>query len=129
MAPNQDASPFWQREDRGRVTVVRLLPEWAHGEELANALRTDLFAIIDHEGRDRLVFDLAQVGLMDSLFLTVVFAVCRRLRTTRGRVALVNARAELQEVLQNVPIHRLEGLRWLPDLTSGLAWCAEPDAS
>jgi anti-anti-sigma regulatory factor len=123
MAPDAP-SPLWDLVEAPEALIVRLRPSWIVGLDTAQRLRDGLLALTTGGAAPRLILDLGGVELFDSMFLSSLFTVLRQLRERGGRLALTNIRPGNAEVLANLPIHHVAGLRVLPDLDAARAWCA-----
>ena len=129
MAPDH-AAPLWDVVESPDAVIVRLLPAWIVGLDTSQRLRDGLLALVKAESSPRLILDLGAVELFDSMFLSTVFSVLRGIKDRGGRLALTHIQPANAEVLANLPIHHVPGLRVLPDMDAARAWClsAVPDS-
>ena len=124
MVSEPSPTPLWQREDRGPVTVVRFCTRLILGLEMVQSLRDDLTALVDGEGRRRIVLDFQCVDLCDSLFIAAIFQLVKKLRDTGGRLAILSLGPGTGEIFAALPNFYSGALRFSFDADEALAWCA-----
>jgi hypothetical protein len=124
MVPEPEPKPLWEREDRGTVTIVRFATRLILGLEMVHSLRDGLIALVEHEQRRRLVLDFERVELCDSLFISTIFQLVKRLRDGGGRLAILSLGPGTGEIFAALPSFYPESLRFSFDAADALTWCA-----
>ncbi len=124
MVDERASAPFWVREDRDGITVVRFTVTLILGIEMVHSLRDDLSALVEREGRRRLVLDFSGVELCDSLFIATLITLVRKLRDQRGRMAVHNLGPSTGEIFAALPKFYADALQFTFDFGDALAWCA-----
>ena len=107
----------------GAVTVVRFTtPEVLHADVI-DSVGEALSALVEDEGRRRLVLDFADVRRVSSSLLGRLVALHRRLLALEGRMALCNLVPDVRRVFDLCQLPRL--LHLCPDQPSALQRLAE----
>ena len=95
---------FLQREDHGRVCVIRL-PErltMAHAASHRHAIRD----VIDG-GHNRLVMDMSAVEFVDSSGLSVLVSALKAARSAEGDIVISGPTLEVQALIELTRLHHL----------------------
>lgn len=124
MSGAPTVNPLWDRHDHGKVPRVRFLLEWVTGDEVVQSLRSDLHGLLDEARGGDLILDFERVQMFDSMFVTVIFGLVKRLGKEGGKLALVHLSPKVKEIFQSMPIETLPGLRLCDSVDAALAWCA-----
>jgi anti-sigma B factor antagonist len=94
-------------EQAGEVTVVRFtLSEILH-IEVIESVGDQLFALVDDEGRRRLLLDFRGVRKVSSALLGKLIALHRRLLTLDGQMALCGVEPEVYKIFALCQLPRL----------------------
>ncbi len=87
-------------EEVGAVTVVRLLEKKILEETSIDALGQDLFALVDRDGRRKVVLDFKAVEYLSSAAIGRVTSLDKKLKVAQGKLVLCNIRKDIFEVFQ-----------------------------
>lgn len=119
-----EPTPFWEREDRGPVTVVRFTTRLILGLEMVQTLREELTSIVEREGRHRLVLNFEAVELCDSLFISTIFQLVKRLHSQHGRLVILSLGPGTGEIFAALPNFYPDSLCFSFNADDALSWCA-----
>jgi anti-sigma B factor antagonist len=89
-----------QREDFGDVTVLRLKVPMLRTDELTEVLFEQAYAVVDAEGRNRLVLNCEGVEYLASAALGKLVTLMRKARAAGGRLALCKVNRTVEQLLQ-----------------------------
>jgi anti-anti-sigma factor len=88
------------REDRGDVTIVRILPPLLHWNEETESLFHQITSLIESEGRSQIVLNFAGVQFMASMALGQLVSIMRKAHAAGGRLALCCVPRPVSELLR-----------------------------
>lgn len=125
MSGEPTVNPLWERHDHGKVPRVRFVIEWVAGDDIVQSLRNDLHGILDGAEGGDLLLDFERVQMFDSMFMTVIFGLVKRLGSEGGKLALIRLNPKMKEIFQSMPIETLPRLGLFEGLDAALAWCEE----
>ena len=89
------------------VTVVRFATSRVLDEGPCEATGKQLFSLVDHEGRRKLVLDFTGVERLVSAMLAKIIWLDKRVKAAGGRLALCSLSPALSEVFQTLRLHQL----------------------
>jgi anti-sigma B factor antagonist len=125
MTPQPVSRPL-RVEQVGGVTVVHFtIPEVLHADVI-DSVDDALSALIEDDGRRRLVVDFGDVRRVSSSLLGRLVALHRRLLALEGHLALCNLVPEVRRVFDLCQLPRL--LHLCPDQPSALRRLAQDPA-
>jgi anti-sigma B factor antagonist len=101
----------WSRwlevEQTGPVTVVRLKPRGVVDEDTAQLIGEQIFALVEENGCNRLVLNLAPVETMNSMMLGKIINLHKKAEETGGRLAFCQLHTRLRDVFDTFKLARL----------------------
>ncbi len=89
-----------EREDIGDVTILRIKEPMLLADGAAERVFDSANAVVDTEGRARLVLNFALVVFMASMALGRLVALMRRTQAAGGRLALCDVPRTIEGLLQ-----------------------------
>ena len=87
-------------EEIGAVTVVRLLERKSLDEVNIEALGQELYALVDKDGRRKVVLDFKAVEYLSSAALGRLTSLEKKMNLAKGKLVLCNIRKDLYEVFK-----------------------------
>jgi anti-sigma B factor antagonist len=94
-------------EQADDITVVRFTTSQVLGEGPCEAVRKQLFGLVDDGGRRKLLLDLTGVERLDSDVVAKLIWLDKRVKAAGGRLALCHLTPALSAVFQTLRLHRL----------------------
>ena len=91
-------------EDINGVTVARLLEKKILDEANIEALGQELFALVDKDGRRKVILDFTHVEYLSSAALITMH---KKMMTAKGKLVLCSIRKEIHEVFRITQIDRI----------------------
>ncbi len=88
-----------QRHVRCAAVIARVAEAHVSGDQLADALREELFALLEHSGAADIVLDLSSVTYLSSAGITPLLAVSKSVREHGGRMVLAGLTPDVEDVL------------------------------
>lgn len=85
-------------EEQGDITIARLIDEKILEEEDVETIGKELFDLIEHDGRRKLIVDFIRVRFMASAMLGKLFVLQRKMNSVQGILRLCSVRSEIYEV-------------------------------
>ncbi len=82
----------------GGIPVLGLTDSHLQGDELAENLRQELFAVLDQYGPTKLVIDFRAVTIISSACFRPLLSLFRKLQEKRGRMVFCNLAPDVAEV-------------------------------
>jgi anti-anti-sigma factor len=105
----KQGSHWLEREDRGKVTVVRLKTPKVLDEDTIRAVFDPIYSL-SGLGRNQLVLNLAAVEYLPSLALGKLVMLNRKVQADNGRLALCQLSPVVEETLQSTHLNDLLNL-------------------
>jgi anti-sigma B factor antagonist len=87
-------------EEIGAVTVVRLLEKKILDEANIEALGQELYALVDKDGRRKVVLDFKSVEYLSSAALGKLVSLEKKMNLAKGKLVLCNIRKDIYEVFK-----------------------------
>ncbi|GDX90173.1 hypothetical protein LBMAG46_01770 [Planctomycetia bacterium] len=87
-------------EEIGAVTVVRLLEKKILDEANIEALGQELYALVDKDGRRKVVLDFKAVEYLSSAALGKLVSLEKKMNLAKGKLVLCNIRKDIYEVFK-----------------------------
>jgi anti-anti-sigma factor len=84
------------------IWVLTFRDSQLHGDELAEALRQELLALVTESGAKKMVLDLRNVQYLSSVAFRPLLSLRRKLVDTGGQMVLCNLSPEVEEVFHAV---------------------------
>ncbi len=100
-------SRWFQTEDIGNVTIVRLTGAKSLDEQTSRAVGAELSALADKMAGRKLVLNFIDVEYLSSGALGVLLTLNKKLRDIGGKLVLVNIDPKLYEVLEVTKLNKL----------------------
>ncbi|MFM7056816.1 MAG: STAS domain-containing protein [Planctomycetota bacterium] len=97
-------------EDINGVTVARLLEKKILDEANIEALGQELFALVDKDGRRKVILDFTHVEYLSSAALGKLITMHKKMMTAKGKLVLCSIRKEIHEVFKITQIDRILAL-------------------
>jgi anti-sigma B factor antagonist len=94
-------------EQRGDVTVARFKIARLLKEGTVEVIGEQLFALVDAEGRRRLVLDFSRVERVYSVMLAKIAALHQKLEAAGGRLALCQLHPDVYEVFLALGLNKV----------------------
>jgi anti-sigma B factor antagonist len=94
-------------EDVGDVTVVTFLDKRLLDEQNIQLIGQQLFAVVDEQGRRRVLLDMGNVEYFSSAMLGKLLVTLKKLDAAGGRLAACGLASGITEVWEITPLHRL----------------------
>lgn len=94
-------------EDINGVTVARLLEKKILDEANIESLGQELFALIDKDGRRRIILDFTHVEYLSSAALGKLITMHKKMMTAKGKLVLCCIRKDIHEVFRITQIDRI----------------------
>jgi anti-sigma B factor antagonist len=91
----------------GSVAVVRFPDPHAWDEANIQEIGFDLFQLVDEDGRDRLLLNLAQVEFLCSAALGKLITLNRKLKARGGVLKLSNVRPAVYDIFAMTRLNQL----------------------
>ena len=103
------ASPsrWFESEDIGNVTIVRLIGAKTLDEQTSRAIGAELSDVADKMAGRKLVLNFVDVEYLSSGALGVLLTLNRKMRDVGGKLILVNIDPKLYEVLEVTKLNKL----------------------
>ena len=98
------AGPLLGREDLGDVTVLRVKVPMLRNDETTESLFGQARAVVEGEGRSRLVLNLGGVEYLASAALGHLVRLMRAVQSAGGRLILCKVTRTVQELLRVTPL-------------------------
>jgi anti-anti-sigma factor len=110
--PSEPGKPWFETEQMGAVTVVRLSGACSRflEENAIKQIADRLLAMVHDDGRRFLLLNLGNVERLDSLLLGKLVMLHKRVLAAGGRLALCKLSPSLYEVFQTLG---LTGYLWI----------------
>jgi anti-sigma B factor antagonist len=89
-----------ERQDYGDVTVLRMKVQALTDDEKSESLFAQAYAVVDQDGRSRLVLNLDGVGYLNSAALGKLIRLMQKSRQAGGRLALCKVARNLEELFR-----------------------------
>lgn len=94
-------------EDINGVTVARLLEKKILDEANIEALGQELFALVDKDGRRKVILDFTHVEYLSSAALGKLITMHKKMMTAKGKLVLCSIRKEIHEVFRITQIDKI----------------------
>ncbi|HZU37016.1 MAG TPA: STAS domain-containing protein [Gemmataceae bacterium] len=94
-------------EHRGDVTVARFQIARLLKEGTVEIIGEQLFALVDNEGRRRLILDFGRVERVYSVMLGKIAALHQKLEAAGGHLALCQLHPDVYEVFLALGLHKV----------------------
>lgn len=94
-------------EDIGDVTVARFLDRKILDETNIQIVGNQLFALIDDEGRRKIILDFSNVEYLSSAALGKLITLDKKVKTSGGKLRLCSIRPEIYEVFAITRLNKL----------------------
>lgn len=103
------ASPsrWFQSEDSGNVTIIRLNGATSLDEPTSCAVGAELYELAEKMAGRKLVLNLVDVTYLASGALAVMLTLNKKLREVGGKLVLVNIDPKLYEVFEITKLNRI----------------------
>lgn len=94
-------------EDHDGITVALLLEKKILDEANIEALGQELFALVDKDGRKKIVLDFTLVEYLSSAALGKLITMHKKVQTAGGKLALCNIQKDIMDVFKITQLHRV----------------------
>jgi anti-sigma B factor antagonist len=95
-----ESSVVLERQDYGDVTALRMHVQTLAAGETTDSLFEQAYAVIDTDGRSRVVLNLDGVVFLASLALGKLVRLLHKVRKAGGRIVLCKLSRNLEDVLR-----------------------------
>lgn len=106
-------------EEIDGVTVARLLEKKILDEANIEALGQEMFALVDKDGRRKIILDFSLVEYLSSAALGKLITMHKKVSTASGKLALCNIQKDILDVFKITKLDKV--LTLCTDLDSALA--------
>jgi anti-anti-sigma factor len=103
----QSPSRWFDSEDAGNVTIVRLTRAKTLDEPTSEALGVELHQLAEKMGGRTLLLNFAEVTYLASGALAMLLTLNKKLRDVRGKLVLSNIDAKLYEVFEITKLNQI----------------------
>jgi len=97
-------------EDINGVTVARLLEKKILDEANIDALGQELFALVDKDGRKKIVLDFTLVEYLSSAALGKLITMHKKTGTAGGKLALCSIQKDIMDVFKITQLNKVLSL-------------------
>jgi anti-sigma B factor antagonist len=94
-------------EEINGVTVARLLEKKILDEANIEALGQELFALVDKDGRKKIVLDFSQVEYLSSAALGKLITMHKKTTTAKGKLALCKIQKDILDVFKITQLNKV----------------------
>ncbi len=94
-------------EDVGDVTIVRFVDKKILDETNIQIIGNQLFALVDDDGRKKIVLDFTQVEYLSSAALGKLITMDKKVKSAKGKLILCSIRPEIYEVFAITRLNKL----------------------
>lgn len=94
-------------EEVNGVTVARFLEKKILDEANIDALGRELFALVDEDGRKKIVLDFSLVEYLSSAALGKLITLHKKVTTARGKLALCNIQRDIMDVFKITQLNKV----------------------
>ncbi|MEY3457616.1 MAG: hypothetical protein RL215_773 [Planctomycetota bacterium] len=94
-------------EDINGVTVARLLEKKILDEANIEALGQELFALVDKDGRKKVILDFTHVEYLSSAALGKLITMHKKMATAKGKLVLCCIQKEILEVFRITQLNKV----------------------
>ena len=104
---SEHRSHWLERADFGAVTVVRLKPAGVVDDDATRAVFDPICGLVDEDGRNQLVLNLAASEYLSSLGLGRLVGLNRKVHAGNGRLALCHLSPAVEGGLESAHLKQL----------------------
>jgi len=94
-------------EEVGDVTVVRFVDKRILDETNIQVIGTQLFGLVDEDGRRKIVLDFSNVEYLSSAALGKLITLDKKVKASKGKLRLCGIRPEIHEVFTITRLHKV----------------------
>lgn len=94
----QPADTWLTVEETGEVTVVTFIVQAIVDERVIRIIGQELYRLVEKDGRDQMLLDFGDVKHFSSALLSVLIELNKRIKATKGKLALCGLHPDLHEV-------------------------------
>ncbi|MBL8818887.1 MAG: STAS domain-containing protein [Planctomyces sp.] len=94
-------------EEFDGITVATLLEKKILDEANIEALGQELFALVDKDGRKKIILDFSIVEYLSSAALGKLVTMDKKAKTNGGKVVLCNIQKDILDVFRITQLHRV----------------------
>ncbi len=95
----------------GDITVVHFLDSRIIEDIAIQQLGTELFSLVETEGRKKIVLNFSAVNFMSSSALSKLINLHKKVQASGGNLKLSNISPEIREIFTITNLHRLFDIR------------------
>jgi anti-sigma B factor antagonist len=98
-------------EEISDVTVARFVDKKILDESNIQTIGNELFALVDTDGRQKIIVDFSNVEYFSSAALGKLITLDKKVKTAKGRLRLCSIRPDIYEVFQITKLNKLFDIR------------------
>ncbi len=94
-------------EEIGDVTVAKFLDKKILDETNIQIIGNQLFALVDEDGREKIVLDFSNVEYLSSAALGKLITMDKKVKASKGKLRLCSIRSDIYEVFAITKLNKL----------------------
>jgi anti-anti-sigma factor len=94
-------------EEVGQATIVSFVDKKILDETNIQVIGTQLFNLVEEDGRDKLVLDFSDVEYLSSAALGKLITLDKKVKAKKGKLRLCSIRPEIYEVFAITKLNKL----------------------
>ena len=94
-------------EEVGDVTIVRFVDKKILDETNIQIIGNQLFALVDEDGRKKIILDFTHVEYLSSAALGKLITMDKKVKTANGKLKLCSIRPDIYEVFKITRLNKL----------------------
>lgn len=98
-------------EEVGDVTVARFIDKKILDEGNIQVIGSQLFALVEEDGRSKIVLDFSNVEYLSSAALGKLITMEKKVKAAKGKLRLCSVRADIYEVFAITKLNKLFDMR------------------
>lgn len=98
-------------EENGGITVARFIDKKILDEDNLHMLGLELFALVDEDGRRKIILDFSNVEYLGNSALGKLIMFDKKVKAARGKLRLCSIRPDIYEVFAITKLNKLFDIR------------------
>jgi anti-sigma B factor antagonist len=98
-------------EQIGDITVARFVDKKILDETNIQLIGTQLFGLVDEDGRKKIVLDFTNVEYLSSAALGKLITMDKKVKAAKGKLRLCSIRPEIYEVFEITRLNKIFDIR------------------
>jgi len=94
-------------EEVNGITVARFLEKKILDEANIDALGQEMFALVDEDGRKKIILDFSLVEYLSSAALGKLITMHKKVDTAKGKLALCNIQKDIMDVFKITQLNKV----------------------